>query len=159
MYDLISFHVIFACKTGFLHKKTNSKTSKESIKLEKSDVENKSDNINQVIENTESFKASTSNVQTIIPSKLNSSETSDRMSVGGKIANGNVNFSPPIIKISLMNNDEILEDSNSTHSQTKNDPIGQIVIVATTPETTFYSDELTNGNCSTSEKGGQIINK
>ena len=77
-------------------------------------------------------------------------------SAGAKIANGSINFSPPIIKISLINNEEIFEESSSLNSPTNNNPLGHIVIVATTPETTFYSDELSNGNYLRSEKGEQM---
>ena len=147
---------IFVCEIGHQSKKTDSKSTKESVKLEKTSVRNKSDTINQLIEEEKTFKSSISQFQLADSSKVNSSETKSSKNAGGKIANGVINFSPPIIKISLMNNEEIMEESSLLNSTTNNNPTGQIVIVATTPETTFYSDEFNNGNDLRSDKGGQI---
>ena len=150
-----SLSCILICEIGNQVKKTDSKSTKESVKLEMTSVRNKSDNINQLIEEEKTFKSSISQFQPADSSKVNNSETKTSKNAGGKIANGVINFSPPIIKISLMNNEEIMEESSSLNSTTSNNPTGHIVIVATTPETTFYSDEFNNGNDLRSDKGEQ----
>ena len=61
-----------------------------------------------------------------------------------KIANGRIRTSP-IIKISSLDTEGNKKEFQQLNSLTKigcNKALGKVVIVATTPETTFYSEEI-----------------
>ena len=152
---ILHFYLCLACNTMHEDKKTDCKSGNESIKLDERNVQNKSKNINHVIQEKETLKCSKTSQSQKDLSKLNMVEQKDKKVICETIPNGGIKFDPPIIKISLMNSEEMLNEFNSSNSPMNKKSIGEIVIVATTPEITFYSEEHTNGNNISTSKGEQ----
>ena len=138
-------------------KNTDCKSGNESIKLDESNVQNKSNHINHVIQEKETLKCSETSQSQKDLSKLNTVEQKANKIICETIPNGTIKFDPPIIKISLMNSEEMLNEFDSLHSPINKKCMGEIVIVATTPEITFYSEEQSNGNNVSNSKGEQRI--
>ena len=138
-------------------KKTDCKSGNESIKLDESNVQNKSNHINHVIQEKETLKCSETSQSQKDLSKVNTVEQKDNKIICETIPNGGIKFDPPLITISLMNSEEMLNEFNSLNSSMNKKSMGEIVIVATTPEITFYSEEQSNGNNVSNSKGEQRI--
>ena len=96
------------------------------------------------------------NVQSLVlTSSVDSEKQRKRI---GKCPNGRVK-SNPTIKISLLDTDQNNQDlktGNYTKSRPKKN-LDHIVIVATTPETTFYTEDEALCNTFSSVKGEQIF--
>ena len=152
---IINSYLCLACNTMHEDKKTDCKSGHESIKLDERNVQNKSSHINHHVQEKETLKCSKMSQSQKDLSKLNTVEQKDNKIIYETIPNGRIKFDPPMIKISLMNSEEMLNEFNSSNSPMNKKSIGEIVIVATTPEITFYSEELTNGNNISTSKGEQ----
>ena len=151
------FFLCVACNSKNEDKNTDCKSGKESIKLDERNVQNKSSHMNHHIQEKEILNCSKTSHSQKDLSKLNMVEQKDNKIICETIPNGRIKFDPPIIKISLMNSEEILNEFDSFNSPINKRSVGEIVIVATTPEITFYSEEQTNGNNVNNSKGEQII--
>ena len=154
---IIHFHLCLACNTMHEDKKTDCKSGNISIKLDERNVQNKSSHINHLVQEKETLKSSKTSQSQKDLSKINTVEHKDDNLICETIPNGRIKFDPPIIKISLMNSEEMLNGFDSLNSPINKKNIGEIVIVATTPEITFYSEEQTNGNNVSTYKGEQRI--
>merc|ERR1712190_598769 len=97
-----------ACNTMHEDKKTDCKSGNESIKLDERNVQNKSSLINHVIQEKETLESSKTSQSQKDLSKLNTVEKKDDKMIYETIPNGTIKFDPPIIKISLMNSEEML---------------------------------------------------
>ena len=154
---IINSYLCLACNTMHEDKKTDCKSGHESIKLDERNVQNKSSHINHHVQEKETLKCSKMSQSQKDLSKLNTVEQKDNNVICEKIPNGTIKFDPPIIKISLMNSEDILNEFDSLNSSINKKSLGEIVIVATTPEITFYSEEQTNGNDVINTKDEQRI--
>ena len=144
----------YSCTTDNKVINTNCENAKASIIIN-DDNENKINVINHLHQDKESSRSVPSEIQHVVTSRLNAAEEKNYKKIS-VVENGKIPFNPPIIKISLMNNDEIIDEFDKLDFPISKKPAGQIVIVATTPETTFYSEEKANNDNSCSKEGEQL---